>query len=424
VGAFRSPAEAALALARRFPDLAAKEAERAATSAAAEAPIARMTFETAKDIAEAEGLTLLTDGSLPCGYKGVYKRKKHSKKPFQADVPGGKHTRYIGTFASPHEAALAIARVLGPADSAAIAGEHRNRAGWLMTEESELSHSDALRIAQEQGLTLLRTKGERDKFWGVFHQSYYSTSTVARWRAEIKVAKDFAARRLAGVGGAGGGDDGGGDDGGGDASGGGIERRDERATTVSTSPASSCFGVSHSSHSSGVDERTGRSLGGLRGDGWYYLGSFASAAGAALAIARRLKEDPVMAAHVQSLQQQQMARLEKRAPARGQTRKRGRPEMGHFLPAPESRRPPSWLMPADRAAWFNEHGDDEGEAAEHPAGGEVDEVSDEHDEHKQGEDEPWDELELEPVEVEVWSDHSHDDDEATWVEAAAVQYTV
>ena len=127
LGSFDSPEEAALAIARRFPRLAeqraAAAAERVEAAAARASDLAAtMTAEQAAQIAEAEGLTLPVNPQAPCGYQGVHHKALAHTNGFSARLPGQKASRYVGCFGTPHAAALAIARKLGPAASAAISG--------------------------------------------------------------------------------------------------------------------------------------------------------------------------------------------------------------------------------------------------------------------------------------------------------------
>lgn len=338
-----------------------------------------MTSEEATRLAEAEGLTLSVDPSTPCGYRGV-SHLANKSQPFKAQVPGGgtvNGKRHLGCGTSPHEAALIIARALGPAESAARQCQHRNRDGWLETEASELSAQEATRLSQAEGLTLRRSRG-RAEFWAVSRAQAVGLQAVStRWRADFTVGKTYATERAAR------------DE---------LERAGESAVSV--------LGP----QSSGRDQTTGRSLGGLSSSrGTCYLGQFASAAGAALAIARRLRDDTCLAARVRSLQQQQLARGGAVGPAR---------------PRKPQARAPSWLLPADRATWRDEDGGEVGGEVElGDAGVSDDDEADEEGGADEGEDEVWASgVEVvEVVEVEAWSDdgvgESSDNHAVTWVQA-------
>ena len=79
-----------------------------------------MTPAEAHAAAEAEGLTLLrgrSDNST--GFKGVSYDPTWASKPFKAQLKHGGRDHYLGNFATAEEAALAVARFLGPEGAAA-----------------------------------------------------------------------------------------------------------------------------------------------------------------------------------------------------------------------------------------------------------------------------------------------------------------
>ena len=364
LGSFDSPEGAALAIARRFPRLAEQRAAAAAQrmeAAAARASdlAATMTAEQAAQIAEAEGLTLPVNPQASCGYQGVHHKALAHTKGFSAHLPGQKASRYVGCFGTPHAAALAIARKLGPAASAALAQERRNCAGWLMTELSEMSAPEARRLAKEEGLTLRHSHGQPKKLWGVRQ----STAVLSqRWVAQI----------LVGV------------------------RGYEAMTGGDPSPATAAT-------KDGSTARSGRSLGAITPSGHLTLGSFASAEAAALALARRLRDDPALAARVQDLQQKAVDRAQ---PDRRTSCKRRRAsDTVERASRASGARPPSWLLPGDHAEWCDERSDD-------PEG--VDDFGDDHDDVEGSE-----VVEVQEVEVEVWSegDDGADVEDVIWLEA-------
>ena len=73
--------------------------------------------------AAAEGLTLLRAENAT-GFKGV-RLGNNVSKPFQAVLWHGGRDNYLGNFATAEEAALAVARFLGPAGAAAPPGRKR-----------------------------------------------------------------------------------------------------------------------------------------------------------------------------------------------------------------------------------------------------------------------------------------------------------
>ena len=106
LGNFATAEEAALAVARLLgPDgVAAALASKPAPMTAAEAHAAAAT----------EGLALLRADNAT-GFKGVARDDRRSSKPFQAQLKHGGRHKNLGTFATAEEAALAVARFLGPA---------------------------------------------------------------------------------------------------------------------------------------------------------------------------------------------------------------------------------------------------------------------------------------------------------------------
>ena len=68
--------------------------------------------------AAAEGLTLVR-AENSAGFKGVSHDPKRASKPFHANLRHGGRSNHLGTFATAEEAALAVARFLGPEGAAA-----------------------------------------------------------------------------------------------------------------------------------------------------------------------------------------------------------------------------------------------------------------------------------------------------------------
>ena len=71
-----------------------------------------------------EGLTLVR-ARTQTGFKGVRPNKGSASKPFQAILTHGGRKQYLGCFATAEEAALAVARFLGPAGAAAPTARKR-----------------------------------------------------------------------------------------------------------------------------------------------------------------------------------------------------------------------------------------------------------------------------------------------------------
>ena len=292
------------------------------------------------------------------------------RKGFTAHLPGQNASLYVGCFGTSHAAALAIARKLGPAASAALAQERRNCAGWLMTELSEMSAPEARRLAKEEGLTLRYSHGQPKKLWGVWH----STAVSERWVAQIRGVNATYVALCA----------------------------HEAMTGGGLSPATAATKDESTA-------RSGRSLGAITPSGCLNLGSFASAEAAALALARRLRDDPALAARVQDLQQKAVDRTNKPVMRNGCKRRRTCDTVERASGA-SGARPPSWLLPSDHAAWRDEQNRDE--CSDNPRG--LDDFGDDHNDVEGGE-----VVEVQEVEVEVWSDGDDgaEVEDITWVEA-------
>ena len=248
--AFECPEEAALALARKYPTAAAKLAEREARRG----PVELMSLQAVERIALAEGLTLLRDSS-PEGFRGVYRQQNCVSRPYKAELPGRQRGagQSPGMFASPHEAALAIARKLGAVETARLAAAGpTDVAGHVIIESHEMTSEEATRIAEEEGLVLRRKHAKMDEYWSVSR----AQSVAERWAACIHVGRDYH-----------------------------------------------------------------------RGSKNVYIGSFASAETAALHIARRLRDDARLLAHVTMLQQKAKARWSQSGAAGGK-RKRAPEQSG------------------------------------------------------------------------------------------------
>ena len=108
MGDFATAEEAALAVARFL----GPEGVAAALAPPAAEP-APMTAEEAHAAAAAEGLTLVR-AENPTGFKGVSSPAAPPSKPFKAQLWRGGRTESLGVFATAEEAALAVARFLGP----------------------------------------------------------------------------------------------------------------------------------------------------------------------------------------------------------------------------------------------------------------------------------------------------------------------
>ena len=72
-----------------------------------------MTVEEVHAAAEAEGLVLLRDDNR-AGFKYVNRNHDGSRKPFQASLKHDGRKKTLGQFVTAEEAALTVARFLGP----------------------------------------------------------------------------------------------------------------------------------------------------------------------------------------------------------------------------------------------------------------------------------------------------------------------
>ena len=115
--------------------------------------------EAALRQAEAEELTLLRSESGSTGYKGVTWHKRPEAKPYKAEVRRGGTKVHLGQFATAEEAALCYAR--SPEAQAAVAASAAPPAPPPMTAE------EALRQAEAEGLTLLRSESNSTGYKGV-----------------------------------------------------------------------------------------------------------------------------------------------------------------------------------------------------------------------------------------------------------------
>ena len=129
-----------------------------------------MTVQEAVAQAEAEGLTLLrSEGST--GYKGVAFNRSSTSRPYQAQVRRGGTMVYLGYFATAEEAALCYAR--SPAAQAATAAP---------PEPPPPTAEEALRLAEAEGLTLLRS----ESITGYKGVAFNRSSTSRPYQAQVR----------------------------------------------------------------------------------------------------------------------------------------------------------------------------------------------------------------------------------------------
>ena len=167
LGSFATAEEAALSYAR------SPEA-KAEVAAAATPPLPQMTAEEALRRAEAQGLTLLRSEDSNSGYKYVVFSPKNTVRPYTAKVWRGGKQVSLGSFATAEEAALKFARTReGRAAAAAAAAP---------PEPPPMTAEEALRLAEEEGLTLVRAEGSTTSYKNV---SFLSRSTGTPFLAQV-----------------------------------------------------------------------------------------------------------------------------------------------------------------------------------------------------------------------------------------------
>ena len=131
-----------------------------------------LTAEEAVRQAQAEGLTLQRSDSST-GFKGVYFMSRGKSKPYKVEVWRGGNLVYLGSYTTAEEAALSYARTPEVQEAAAAP-----------PEPSPLTAEEALRQAEAEGLTLLRSKSSSTGYTGVrFNSSSKSKPYQAKvWR--------------------------------------------------------------------------------------------------------------------------------------------------------------------------------------------------------------------------------------------------
>ena len=134
-----------------------------------------MTAAEAHATAAAEGLALLRADN-PTGFKFVGHIDKASK-PFKARVWQKRRNSHLGSFATAEQAALAVARFLGPEGVAAALAADEAKA----LEPAPMTAAEALAAAEAEGLTLVRAENTTG-FKGVYHSNNVSKPFHAQLR--------------------------------------------------------------------------------------------------------------------------------------------------------------------------------------------------------------------------------------------------
>ena len=137
-----------------------------------------MRRETARALAAAEGLTLVMRDNNATGYMGVKIQPLNSytgKRPYQAVLRENGKSKCLGTFKSAHAAALALARALGPAKSAAAADPHAAKQA-----RPPMAADEARKLAAAEGLTLSTSSESNSGYTGVWRDPIYDSMFEAR----------------------------------------------------------------------------------------------------------------------------------------------------------------------------------------------------------------------------------------------------
>ena len=105
--------------------------------------------EEALERAKAEGLTFVPSAGLTSsGFRNVMYYPKDKPLPYSAKVTEKSHQMGLGSFATAEGAALAVARWYGPKRSAEVYEQE-------LAKAKTMDAAEALRLADEEGLTLL-----------------------------------------------------------------------------------------------------------------------------------------------------------------------------------------------------------------------------------------------------------------------------
>ena len=173
LGVFATAEEAALAVAR---SLGSVDGAPPAPPVPEPAP---MTAEEAHAAAAAEGLTLLRQESArysnATGFKGVCRNGNSPSKPFRANLKRDGREKHLGCFATAEEAALAVARFLGPQGVVASLA-----AAATAALEPAMTAAEAHAAAESEGLALLRAENTTG-FKGVF----FTNNATKPFKAEL-----------------------------------------------------------------------------------------------------------------------------------------------------------------------------------------------------------------------------------------------
>ena len=133
-----------------------------------------MTAEEALALAEREGLTLVRSNTNKTGFKNLqYYKGRQKARPYQLKISLDGRTEHIGSYATPEEAALAYARLIGPEASAREAAE---------ATTPPMTPEEAIATAAAEGLQLVRSDTTTGFKHVVWHKANISRPYALRVR--------------------------------------------------------------------------------------------------------------------------------------------------------------------------------------------------------------------------------------------------
>ena len=125
-----------------------------------------MSLEEAERLATQEGLVLVPScGSTQSGYWLVTAQGSHSNTFQSSGTVGGRKEVSLGNFSTAHEAALAVARNLGPEGSREAAA--RTAKAEAAADRPFMGESEARQLASAEGLTLVPSSFNKTGFLNV-----------------------------------------------------------------------------------------------------------------------------------------------------------------------------------------------------------------------------------------------------------------
>ena len=167
LGCFNTALEAALHVARFFgPGRSAATVAAAASATAVAATPQSTSEEEIREAVKAEGLTLVPSSASKSGWKGVRAEARH----FSAKLWRNGKQQCLGQFVTALEAALHVARFLGPDASAAAAAAATAAAAAAVATGAPpqgMSEAEVWAAVKAEGLTLVPSSAHKTGFKGV-----------------------------------------------------------------------------------------------------------------------------------------------------------------------------------------------------------------------------------------------------------------